>query len=183
MGIDPAEVAFQRAGLRKPLLTLMRDPKATFVEVVVGTEPTIVTWNLYESLLCAKSGFFRGALQGDFKEAQEKRSPCPKKTYERIDDLIRDEEGDELEFSARQVRKSAEAWIMGNRLLIDVGFKNYAMNYLYHSLVPYESCPWRSPVKNLDPETVLYVVDNALENSKIRKFFTDLLTAHWGNEA
>ncbi|KAF2500044.1 hypothetical protein BU16DRAFT_522892 [Lophium mytilinum] len=186
------KILFRHAGLRKELLDLMTDRNAVQIEVVVGTEPNTRTWFLYESLLCSYSDFFRAALQGGFKEAKEKRVALPEEdpevfelfvqwlftggyifddeivTRDAIDDMIRD---GEPYAHASVLRKSAQAWVFGEKIRSSVDFKNYAMNYLYQMLLP-KKVPLIFPI---DPAQILLAFQHTADGSCLRRFFMDYL--------
>ncbi|KAF2814003.1 uncharacterized protein BDZ99DRAFT_364756, partial [Mytilinidion resinicola] len=113
-------------------------------------------WSLYESLLCQNSAFFRKELQGSFKEGKEKKLTLPDdepevfelfvqwlltggylrdneiRTRESLERYLTSDNGNGTEGPTElMVQKSSKAWILGDKLQCEVGFKNYAMNHIY----------------------------------------------------
>jgi len=203
------EWAFPKSGLTDQILRLMTDPNAITVSVTVGTELNARAWTLYESLLCEHSEFFRKALEGEFKEAKEKKVNLPKDKPEvfelfvqwlyaggylcgiglRTRDSLQKQLQNDNNVKANvptndMVQNSVEAWILGEKLRSNVGFKNYALNHLYHLLVPYDNNIYRTnragkPLILVNPTTALYVFQNTMENSKLQQFMRDYLASYW----
>ncbi|KAK5989880.1 hypothetical protein PT974_08142 [Cladobotryum mycophilum] len=151
------------------------------IQVIVGSEPP-VTFSVHENLVCASSRFFKKALSGDWKEAEDGRvrlegdSPDVFEIYlhwlyRRTLPVRIDSPGHEGNFEYLQL---AKAYVLGDMLQADT-FRDAAIDAIIKKATTkaLDGATW-FPVGNV----IRYIYDNTVDTSKARRLLVDLYTHH-----
>jgi len=131
------------------------------IEVVVGEDASL--WTIHKKLLCAQSSFFKAAINSSFREGAEKRV------------VLKEDDNDAFSifvqwlytgsFTTISLHILIRACVLGDKLGVR-NFQCLAFDEIYSM---------NAGFSRFTPEQVVWVAENTLPESTLRKFAVDTL--------
>ncbi|KAF1842096.1 uncharacterized protein K460DRAFT_370101 [Cucurbitaria berberidis CBS 394.84] len=165
--------------LKGPGIDVVIGPRDALSLPKEGTE----AWSLPRALICHYSPYLEAACTRDFRECQENYIKLPEDDPKIFDLFVEWMYYNEYTLTTRHdeelgriANSNSEAWVLGDKLL-STDFKNYAMSRLY---AQYATDTSPKPIRTID---VKYAYLHSAANSPLRRFFFDLVVAHFNDRA